>query len=271
MMKPYTILFAIFALLILSCSGQAADDKPKLTAEEILSKHLEAIGGKAALEKFKTRVATGTVKKDSEPEAQMAIVSELPNKVSAVYVFQNFNWQLTYDGTAAFSRPQFPRSAVVIETKFQEMLSTGTMFNDISLFNLLAHSQLDGVKVEAKGIKKIKGREAHVIEAKRPKVTALRFYFDTQTFMWVRTDYGRVEIPPQMRAFTNAIESKDEQLAIDFYVETWDFKPVDGVTLPFKFEMVATAPILKNKTVGTITGTITGYQHNIPIDAKMFR
>src|SRR5262249_14238913 len=96
-------------------------------------------------------------------------------------------------------------------------------------------------------------------------------YFDAETFMWVRTDYGTVRLTKDMNTFTNAVESKDQESTYDFYVETSDFKQVDGVTLPFKFEIVATAPILKQKSVGTIVSTITEYRHNIEIDPKMFQ
>jgi hypothetical protein len=74
-----------------------------------------------------------------------------------------------------------------------------------------------------------------------------------------------------MGTFTNDVTSKDEESTIDFYVETSDFKEVDGVKLPFKLEIVATKPILKQKDVGTITTTISEYRHNISIDPKMFQ
>jgi hypothetical protein len=58
---------------------------------------------------------------------------------------------------------------------------------------------------------------------------------------------------------------------VDFYVETSDFREVDGVKLPFKFEQVVTYPILTQKRVGTLTGTIVEYRHNVEIDPKMFK
>jgi hypothetical protein len=89
--------------------------------------------------------------------------------------------------------------------------------------------------------------------------------------MWVRTDYGSVRITRDMRGFTNAVTSHDEESTIDFYVETSDFKQVDGLKLPFRLEIVVTAPILKQSNVGTIVTTINEYRHNIPIDPKMFQ
>ena len=41
--------------------------------------------------------------------------------------------------------------------------------------------------------------------------------------------------------------------------------------LPFKIEIVATAPLLKHASVGTIVATISEYRHNVAIDPKMFQ
>jgi hypothetical protein len=86
--------------------------------------------------------------------------------------------------------------------------------------------------------------------------------------MWLRTDYGSVSFT---KGATTLVGNKDQEINYDFYVETSDFKEVDGVKLPFKFEIVATTPILKQKNVGTIVATISEYRHNIAIDPKMFQ
>ena len=126
--------------------------------------------------------------------------------------------------------------------------------------------------MEAKGTKKVKGRPAHVVELRRGKGGAVRLYFDAENFMWLRTDFGRAEVSRQMRAFTNDVvgQGADEN-AIDFYVETTDFRDVDGLKLPFRFEMVVTAPILREKSSGTIVGSVREYQHNVAIDPAMFK
>lgn len=151
--------------------------------------------------------------------------------------------------------------------KYEDMLASGTMFNGISLYNALAQGETDNVKFEAKGMKKVKGRSDYTVAMKRGKDRAL-LYFDAETFMWVRTDYGSVQLTREMGTITGP---KDQETTFDFYVETSDFKEVDGVKLPFKFEIVATAPILKQKNVGTIVATINEYRHNVAIDPKMFQ
>ena len=264
-MKILIPFFSLLMVLALSASTVTADDK--LSGAEIISKHLAAVGGKEALAKLKSRIAIGTARKDNDSAAPMAVMSEAPNRVSAIYQFQGFNWQLTYDGSRAIVRPLLTRANAPVMHKYEDMLASGTMFNGISLYNALAQGESDNVRFEAKGMKKVKGRSAYSVEMKRGKEKAL-LYFDAETFMWVRTDYGSVQLTREMGTITGP---KDQETTIDFYIETSDFKEVDGLKLPFKFEIVATAPILKQKSVGTIVTTIKEYRHNIPIDSKMFQ
>lgn len=269
-MKRITALLSLILLQAFASGVFAADEKNDLTAAEIISKHLAAAGGKEAIAKIKSRVAIGTAQKDSDAAAPVAIVSETPNRISAIYQFKEYNWQLTYDGAKAIFRPAFSRASSAIMHKYEDMLATGTMFNGVSLYNVLTESDSEKVKLEAKGTKKIQGRPAYVVELKRGK-QPVRLYFDTETFMWVRTDYGSVRITKDLGRFTNEAASKDEETTYDFYVETSDFKNVDGVKLPFRLVVAATAPILRQKTAGTIVATINEYRHNIPIDPGMFK
>ncbi len=270
-MKRYLIgLILLLALVPLSFSTKASyQAPPQLTAEEILNKHFDAAGGRQKLASFKTRIAVGTVRKEAEPDAKMVIASD-PKRVSAVFAFQNITWLLGYNGSSAFIRPQMPREVRLVQAKYSDILASGFMFNSISLYNTLLNPPAD-TKFTAKGTKKIGGRPAYIVEMKPKSGDTMKLYFDAENFMWVRTDYGRVEITKTQGAFTNAPGGHNEDdNVIDFYFETSDFRDVDGVKLPFKFKQVVTFPILRQSTVGTITGTITEYQHNVEIDPRFF-
>lgn len=263
------LLLSLAAVLVVSRAND--DKKPALSAAEIISQHLDAAGGKQKLLQFKSRVAIGTIKKENEPDARMAIMSEAPNHVAAAYIFVNYDWRLAYDGSKTAFRPKLPRNYAAIESKYREMLASGLMFNSISLYNLLLQPA-KGVMFEAKGLKKVRDRDAYVVEVKRSKADSMRLYFDARSFMWVRTDYGKIHISKEIKPFTNeVVPHGEDELTVDFYIETSNFRDVDGIKLPFKFEQVVTSPILRQSRSGTITGTINEYRHNEPINPTMFQ
>lgn len=260
------LLSLLFASAVLLPSAEAQT----LTAADIIAKHFEAIGGKPALAKIKSRIAIGTVQKDKEPAAKMAIVSEMPNRVSAIYVLEKYDFQMSYDGKASIVRPMAPRMFGPFISRYEQMLASGLMFNGISLYNLLASGEAN--KIEAKGMKKVRDRQAYIVEMKAENGLTARLFFDAESFMWIRTEYGRVTIQKPMGQFTNeTVNRGQDDITADFYFETSDFRDVNGVKLPFKFEQALTAPYIQQKTVGVITGIIAEYQQNVPIDPKMFQ
>src|SRR5713226_5055789 len=203
--------FGIAVFILLSVwSLSPAQDKQTLTASEIINQYLAAVGGKDKLARIKARVAIGTVKKEAEAEAELAIFSELPNRMSANYRFEKYDWRLRYDGSKAVFFPPIGRKLFVITDKYNEMLASGLMFNSVTVSNVLTEGETNGAKFEAKGLKKLHGRPAYVVEVKHGKGEAARLYFDAETFMWVRTDYGHITISKQMGAFTNDVVSHAE-------------------------------------------------------------
>src|SRR5205814_4254838 len=178
----YKLRFWLCCLILLLVTNAASQDQ-KLTGDQIIEKHLTAVGGREALAKFKSRVALGTIKKEDEPDAQMAIMSEAPNKLSVFYGFRDFDLQMIYDGSKAFFRPVLRRDLAPLADKYEEMLASGFMFNSISLYNLISNSAAGDLKFENKGTKKVGGKDAYVVQVKPRKGSQMKLYFDTTNFM----------------------------------------------------------------------------------------
>lgn len=270
-MKRIVCLLALLTAFSLTAGVRGFQEK--LSATEIINKHLAAAGGKEALAKIKTRVAIGTVKRENQAEVQALIMSEAPDRVALAYSFQDSTWRLIYDKGKQLFRPSFTREYNVVEDKYREMLASGFFTNGIALYNALLTEPAPDAKIEARGTKKINGRLAYVVEYKcDKKANVVRLCFDAENFMWVRSEFGRVTIPQQIGALSNDVQSRsDDQPTADFYVETADFREVDGLKLPHKLIQVVTFPILRQRPVGTLTVTINEYKQNVAIDPKMFQ
>ena len=269
-MKKTKSLLLLLIPALLAFPAMAQEKAAAPTGVEIIEQHLRATGTKEKLAQIKSRIAIGTVRREAEPATNMAIMSQ-PNQFSAVFLFAEYEWRLGYDGSKSFIRPRLSRTYEPIETKLHEMLESRLIFNSIGLYNLLLQPATN-VKFEAKGTKKIKGREAYIVEVRQSKMSAMRMYFDTENYLWLRTDYGKAHVQQQMKGFTNEpVGRGQDDLIVDLYIETSDFREVDGLKLPHRFDMLVTIPILRQRTSGVITGTITEYRHNQPIDPQMFR
>ena len=180
---------------------------------------------------------------------------------------------MIYDKGKQTFRPSFTCEYTVVEDKYKEMLASGFFTNGIALYNALLSEPSPDAKIEAKGTKKVNGRQAYMVEYKRDKKSnVIRLLFDAENFMWVRTEFARVTLPHRIGNLSNAAQSQaEENPVIELYLETSDFRAVDGVKLPFKFTQAVSAPLLRQKIAGVITGTITEYRHNLAIDPKMFQ
>ena len=128
-------LFLIGLVCAFAALAKPVDDK--LTAADIINKHLAAVGGKEAIAKIKTRVAIGTVKRENQAEVQAVIMSEAPDRLAAAYVFQDSTWRLLYDKGKVVFRPSLTREYTVVEDKYKEMLASGLLYNGVALYNLL--------------------------------------------------------------------------------------------------------------------------------------
>src|SRR5260221_9130033 len=151
-MRRSPLLFPLFLLFILAGSVAASQDQ--LTGDQIIEKHLAAIGGREKLATFKTRIAIGTVKKEAEADARMVILSEAPNRMSAFYALRDYDLFMIYDGRKAIIRPVLPKNTALITDKYVEMLGSGLMFNSMSLYNLMTAGEIGGLNSEAEGMKK---------------------------------------------------------------------------------------------------------------------
>ncbi len=183
-----------------------AGDKEKLTAEEVVARHLKSIGAPEDLAAVKTRVEAGTsvfnlrspgTGQNSGPavlfsEANKSVIAmSFPN--AADYPAEKFGFDgdklvISYIKPGARSTLGdfvFQRSGIYKEGVFGGALSTSWALMNVDPAK---------VKLEYGGTKKVDGKEAYVLRYVPKKGSDLKItlYFDADTFQHIRTEYRQV-------------------------------------------------------------------------------
>lgn len=274
MKKLAIISLFVFLIQNFEIVSFSQSKESSLTPEQIVEKHIVAIGGREKLDVVKTRVAEGLIKTVTAGQTHFFLLCERPDKMTVLYRLRTYDWKITYAAENFYSSPILVLSNNVLltgksnnlENKFKEMYSSGLLFGDMSLYNILT-SPNPKVVMKSGKTKKINDRMAYTIEFKQKNVDSIKAYFDVESFMLIRIDHGSVELPDTRIILDN---SPNKGQTIDFYQEFSDFREVDGIKLPFKLKHVTIPPISQNQRAGLVDVEITGYKHNLKIDPKLF-
>ena len=222
------------------------------TVDEVIEKHLTAIGGRAALAKLTSRKATGTITlttQNGDLTGPVELYSKPPNKVRAFIVLDltpmGMNDKLTldqkFDGTTGWTLDSMQGNNQITGNQLENMR------NDVFPSPLLNY-KTTGVKVELLPNETVGGKEAIVLRL-TPKVGSVtKVFFDPATYLAFRSS-ATINMP--------TMGGDIEQVS-----ELSDYRTVDGLKIPFK--RVNTTPAQK------VTITLTTVEHNVPIDDAMF-
>lgn len=239
---------AVMIGLLLSClSGASEAQTQKLKADEIIAKHLEAIGGTETLQSVSSRVSTGKVVVTfREPGTgqlggRVVIASEGPKHMMAMAFDNATNYpheRIGFDGkdvSGGYVHPGSRSSLGDFLLTNQAILKQGLFGGELSQSWLLLNPNRK-VKVEAGGMKKIGDRQAYQLKC-YPSGSDLKIsmYFDAETFHHVRTEYERSVIA-QMGGTpeTSANQSETRYKLVE---EFSDFKKEGGLTLPHAYRI----------------------------------
>ncbi|MFN3385008.1 MAG: M16 family metallopeptidase [Candidatus Thermochlorobacter sp.] len=212
-----------------------------LTGEELLKKHIEAIGGESAIKKIKDRVTEGKVSIFAGPqtiEGTFKRTEKFPNKQIFIITTPLFSQEVYNDGKKVVqSGMQGTR-----ELSGEELKKA----LDEAQFNALYRTTELGYKLTAKEKKMMKGRPVYVAELERPTGDKATLVFDAEDFMLI-AETRRQNTP---------------QGEIDVTTTYSDFKTVDGVMEPFK--------VVQSLGMADVQFTVSSIKHNTSIADEEF-
>jgi hypothetical protein len=221
-------------------AGRAALSLP--TAEQVLNKYTEAVGGKAAAAKLQSSVLKGTMEQSQGRNPGVEITIKEPDKYLIVIttkqqgvIYQGVN------GTTGWIKTDRTRRELNTN-EVAQLKRAAALYSVIKV-----KEPYTGLTVTGK--EKVGEREAYVVERRPGDGSRIeRFYFDTETGLLLR-----------QIVLTNTV-----LFPIPEQTDFEDYRQVDGVKLPFT---IRTSSI---DTFFSATRKFTEIRQNVSVDDAIF-
>lgn len=221
------------------------------TADEVIERSLKAIGGRAALEKIKSRSTIGSITLSTpggDITGSIELLNAAPNKSRSVI---RADLSALGAGELVLDQRFDGKSGYVIDTVQGNREITGNQLDNMRN-GFFPHPFLNykenGVTVKLSGKEKVGDREAHVLIFEPKTGSVVRQYIDAQTYLPIKS-VVKVNVPQ----LGQDVEQTTEVL---------DHREVDGIQLPFRINATSS---VQNYTI-----TVAKVEHNVKVDEALF-
>ncbi len=229
-------------------SDGKAENKPKINADELMTKAIEAAGGEANWRKITSRVTVGEIDAIHQGVKGMTTsYSKFPNKtatettMTAVGKTIAKGWEY-FDGANGETAYTFMPTSK-LSGKGLEDARLNSDF--LSLLNWKTNYKT----VEVKEMEKVGDEECYVVEFTPEKGTKVTELYSTKTFLLMKR--------------RGAVASSTSDQSQPYTITFSDYREVDGIKLPFK-------SVNTTSGMGDIVSTVKSYKHNVAVDDKTF-
>lgn len=218
---------------------------PAQSVEEIISKHVEALGGTDNIMAVKTMKTMGSAKMMGM-EFPFTIYNSVPNKVYFELSIQGKSIKQGFDGTTAWAVNPMSGSSTPEVVEGDE---AGNIKDRAKLFNKLITYKEDGAQVELTGKETVANIETFKIKYTGSDGKIIYYYLGTEDCMLVKS------------VRTLKIQGQEMESETVFS----NYKKVGDVIMHFAFDVKT-----KGAPMGTQEIVIDKYDINPTIDEKIF-
>lgn len=226
----------------------ADSNKPKITADELMTKAIEAVGGEANWRKITSRVTVAEMDAVHQGvKGTFTSYAKFPNKaatettMTAVGKTIAKGWEF-FDGTNGEEGYTFAPTEKLSGKKLEDVRLNSDFY---SLLNWKTNYKTAVVK----GTEKVGDEECYVIEFTPKKGTKTTEFYSTKTFLLMKHN--------------GLVSSSTSEVNLPYSIIYSDYREVDGIKLPFK-------TVNSNSSMGDIVSIVKSYKHNVAIDDKTF-
>ena len=275
---------AALAALALACCTLAAAEagaQEKLKPEEVVARHLEAIGAADARSPQRSRVVAGETRIEVKAGGRggsegQGLIASNGDKVLLNATFQSADYpfeRVGFDGervSARVIRPNVrsPLSNFFLshETVFREGLIGGVLSTAWPLLRL----EVRQPRLSYAGAGEVAGRPAHRLRYAPRKGSDLKvvLFFDAETFRHVRTEYDRTVPAPIGATPGQSVSQRETRYRL--VEEFSDFKTEGGLTLPRSYAVGYTVFSTGTPVEVTWRFDLTRVNLDQPIDPRVF-
>jgi len=278
------LLLLTFILMFGSAAVRA---QQKITANEVVAKHLASIGPAEVIASIKSRVMVGTSKLEAKIGTSSFItgpgqLASQGDKVLYALIFNSPNYpyeKAAFDGKdISLGLPNGNRTLLTDFLKAQGVILKDGLFTGAlsTAWPLLDLKSKKGAKVEYAGTAKIDDRLCHKLKYSSGRTGDLKttLYFDAETFHHVRTTYEYTTEPRIGRSSTDTrSSSRVERYSLT--EEFSDFKIAGKLTLPMTYVIKSTneQQIVSTQGANALEWTFIVLQvyYDEPLEATMFK
>ena len=279
----YKLLTFLFACLFFLTSVKAQ----KMTAEEVLAKHLESIGTKENHAAVKNQIIFHDIEFNQKGSTAVIkgkglILSSGEKSLWGMNLNSNDypQDQFGYNGKdtkVGYARPGVRSIIGAFIISYNDFLKEGLLGGTLSSSWALLNAESKKSKLSYEGTKTIDGKDTHVLSfsPKGGSDLSVKMYFDKQTFQHLRTEYNRViaAVPGETVDGSGKISPERYRLVEDFSKHT----KMGNLTLPafyklsYSYSTNAAVNVAgkSNREVEWVFN-VTNYSFNQPLDETSF-
>lgn len=216
------------------------------TAEEIIAKHIEALGGLEKIKAVKSIRMTGKMTLGPSIEAPVVLELKRPNSLRMDITVQGMVGSQAFDGTTGWTLMPFQGSKAPQQMAADELKMTQ---EQADMDGPLVDHAAKGNTVELMGKEKIEGSDAHKLKVTLKTGVVRTVYIDAEHFLQIRDESRRT------------IRGTE----IDTETILGDYKEVEGLMFPHAIDSGQKGSPQRQKLM------VEKIELNVPIDDARFK
>lgn len=217
----------------------------QLTADQIVQKHVEAIGGVEKINSIRSLMVKGKASILGQTEAPLTIQVKRPNMLRLEITFQGRTMVQAFDGITAWTMN--PMTGSEPKQSSDEDTRAAQESSDFIGGNLVDYKS-KGNTVELVDKEDVDGIAVYKLKLTKKNGSVEYDYLDAKSFLPIKTEGRRKQLGQEI-----LYESK-----------IGDYKPVEGVLMPFNVKQLVNGRLAMEITVEKMDA-------NVPLDEAVFK